>query len=102
MLFHLTIPCSTLVFVNILFAAIHCKTMSSQRRRRALQRQPSEGELGNAEEEPEVVEGVGEGAETAEEDGFMDDVDEPLSVVRTYAAAPSGEDLFKLALNCKF
>ena len=83
MLFHLTIPCSTLVFVYILFAAIHCKTMSSQRRRRALQRQPSEGELVNAEEEPEVVEGVGEGAETAEEDGFMDDVDEPLSDVRT-------------------
>ena len=33
----------------------------------------------------------------------MDDVDEPLSDVRTDdAAAPSGEDLFKLALNCKF
>ena len=48
------------------------------------------------------MEGVGSGAETAEDDGFMDDVDEPLSAVRTDAAAPSGEDLFKLALNCKF
>ncbi len=48
------------------------------------------------------MEGVGSGAETAEDDGFMDDVDEPLSAVRTNAAAaPSGEDLFPLALNCK-
>ena len=51
--------------------------MSSQRRRRALQRQPSEGEPVNVEEELEVVEGVGEGAETAEDEGFFDDVDEP-------------------------
>ncbi len=51
----------------------------------------------------EVVEGVGSGAETADDDGFMDDVDEPLSAVRTdVTAAPSGEDLFPLALNCKF
>ncbi len=78
-------------------------TMSSHRRRRALQRQPPKGEPLNAEEDAEVVEGVGSGAETADDDGFMDDVDEPLFVVRTdVAAAPSGEDLFPLALNCKF
>ena len=74
--------------------------MSSHRRRRALQSQPLEGEPLNAEEDDEVVEGVGSGAETADDDGFMDDVEEPLSAQRTYVAAtPSGEDLFPLALN---
>ncbi len=32
------------------------------------------------------MEGVGSGVETAEDDGLMDDVDEPLSAVRTDAA----------------
>ncbi len=50
-------------------------TMSSHRKHRALQRQPPEGEPLNAEEDAEVVEGVGSGAETADDDGFMDDVD---------------------------
>jgi hypothetical protein len=51
----------------------------------------------------EVVEGVGLGAETADDDGFMDDVEEPLSAQRTNdVATPSGEDLFPLAFNCKF
>ncbi len=72
--------------------------MSSHRKRRALQRQPTEGEPLNAEEDAEVVEGVGSG-----DDLFMNDVDEPLSDVRTDAAAtPSGEGLFPLACNCKF
>ncbi len=77
--------------------------MSSHRRRRALQRQPPEGEPLNAEEDVEVVEGIGSGAKTADDDGFMDYVEEPLSAHRTYVAAtPSGEDLFPLAFNCKF
>lgn len=77
--------------------------MSSHRRRRALQRQPPEGEPLNAEEDAEVVEGVGSGAETPDDDGFMDDVEEPLSAQRTDdVVTPSGEDLFPLAFNCKF
>ncbi len=69
--------------------------MSSHRKRRALQRQPPEGEPLNAEEDAEVVEGVGSGAETADEDGFMDDIEEPLFVHRKDdVATPSGEDPF--------
>ncbi len=77
--------------------------MSSHRKRRALQRQPLEGEPLYAEENAEVVEGVGSGAENADGDGFMDDVEEPLFAHRTDdVATPSGEDMFPLAFNCKF
>ena len=43
------------------------------------------------------------GAETADDDGFMDDVEEPMFAQRTdNVATPSGDDLFPLAFNSKF
>ena len=71
--------------------------MYSQRIRRALQKQPpKEGQSLNQEEVAEVAEGIGSGAN---DDGFMDDVDEPLSVQRAaVVATPFGECLISLAL----
>ena len=52
--------------------------MYSQRRRRALQKQsPEEGLSLNQDEVAKVDECIGS---VAKDDGFMDDVDEPLSV----------------------
>ena len=77
--------------------------MSSHRKRRALQRQPPKGEPLNAGEDVEVVKGVGSGAESVDDDGFIDDVEDPLSTQRIDdVVTPSGEDLFLLAFNCKF
>ena len=71
--------------------------MSSQRRLRALQKQPSEeGQSLNQEDAVDVEEGI---ESSANDDGFMDDVDEPMSVHRAVVvAAPSGECLIPLAL----
>ena len=71
--------------------------MSSQRIRSALQKQsPEEGQSLNQEKDAEVDEGIGSGAN---DDGFMDDADEPLSVQRAVVVAtPSGECLIPLAL----
>ncbi len=77
--------------------------MSSHRRRHALQRQPPKGEPLNAEQDAEVIEGVGSGAKTVDGDCFVDDVEEPMYAQRSnVVATPSGEDLFPLAFNCNF
>ena len=71
--------------------------MSSQRIHRALQKQPpEEGQSLNHEEVVKVAEGIRSGAD---DDSFMDDVDEPLSVHRAdVVATPSSECMLPLAL----
>ncbi len=60
--------------------------MSLQRMRRALRKQPpGEGQSLNQEEVVEDAEGIGLGAD---DDGSMDDVDEPLSLQCAYVVAP--------------
>ena len=71
--------------------------MSSQRIRRALEKQPrEEGQSLNREDVAHVAEGIGS---SANDDGFMDDVDEPLFVQRAdVVTTPFGVCLIPLTL----